>query len=215
MITFLNACWKKIYTWLRKTQLWLAIYLPCTWPVRNNKQLCVGVCLKSHTATDSGRADSSFDDQRLKRLFGCWGWKLAPDWCMNIITLHKNICALICTQYFKWTLKLQLCLLPHSLIICDTAVPYGVKKADEHRKRNWAQSVGQIQPTERRPADSDISEDVKGGQTSGCAAGNYCVKYCMSCAWLKPPTQAAAERPGKKRGVGIYPRVCHSHGSMA
>lgn len=175
-----------------------ALYLTC----RNNKQLHVGVCLcviRTHTAVDSGRADTSFDDQRLKRLFGCWGWKLPPDWCMNIITLDKK----------------HLCTHPHSIFqmdfqITDVAVAtqpcylwycgalWSKKKKEmKNRKRNWAQSVGQIQPAERRRADTDISEDVKGGQTSACAAGNYCEILHKLCA-TKSPHPGCCRKAGEK-----------------
>lgn len=167
-----------------------------------------------------GRADTSFDDQRLKRLFGCWGWKLPPDWCMNIITPDKKH---LCTHphsIFQMDFKVTdaaVATQPCYLWYCGALWSKKKKKKKEmkNRKRNWAQSVGQSQPAERRRADTDISEDVKGGQTSACAAGNYCVRYCTSCAWLKNPTQAAAERPGKKQGTGIHPQVCHSHSFTA
>ncbi len=133
------------------------IYLPSTWPDRNNKQLYVGVCVcvcvcvwsERTPATDSGRADASFDDWRLKRLFWVlWGGEWPPDWCMNIITWIKT---LLCTH-------------PHSIFQMDftsTAVavstqPYYVwcrrasqsKKSRWNRKRDWADSGGRLRGDE-------------------------------------------------------------------
>lgn len=161
-----------------------AVSPPSTWPTGTiNSCVCSYVWWERPIPQTMAEPTLwSFDDQRLKRLFGCLGWKWPSDWCINIITPDKR----------------HLRTHPHSTFgmdfkVTDTAVatqPYYLEycgalcskeKEMKNRKRNWAQSIGQTRPAERRRADTDISEDVKGGQTSGCAAGNYCVRYCTSC----------------------------------
>ena len=119
----------------------------CTWA-------CVCVWSERTPATDCGRADTGFWWPEAEK-----GWKWPPDRCVDIITPDKNCCALICTQYFRWTLKTHLRLLPCSLIICEAAVPDGVTREGKKsrwktEKRYWAESVGPIHPAERRRADT-------------------------------------------------------------
>lgn len=170
----------------------------CTWA-------CVCVWSERTPATDCGRADTGFWWPE-----GENGWKWPPDGCVNIITPDKNRCALIRTQYFRWTLKARLRLLPHSLIICDAAVPNGVTgeggmwggKVDEKQKRHIELKVLGRSIRLRGDELTHISEDVKGGQTPGCAAGNY-----WDTVWaehgLTPHPGCCREAGGRGRALAL------------
>lgn len=107
---------------------------PSTWPtgtINSCRKVCACTCDENTPPQTMAEPTLwSFDDRRLKRLFGCRGWKWPPDWRINIITQDKNTSAHSSTHtpHFKWTLKSRIWLLPHSLIIWNTVASYAVKK---------------------------------------------------------------------------------------